>query len=172
MTYKIDTCHYLMGLLDRTRSLGDQKLAQSPNDLWKAMKKPFLWEILMSSLISKPSLLWGGQLWHSLKDGGEIIGRSMRSLSTPWVLKERSLSVHWAFPEHSLRDRFPCRSLRDCFGLCQNFEETVVTMDDHLQITERSWRLLGTLWKIVERSSHFVIAQRSLEDRYPCVKGV
>ena len=48
---------------------------------------------------------------------------------------ERLLKDHWEIDEiieRSLRDHW--RSLRDCFGLSQNFEETVATVE----ITGRS----------------------------------
>ena len=69
---------------------------------------------------------------------------------------ERSLRDHWEIGEIiecSLRDRFPWRSLRDCFGLSQNLEETMATME----ITGQS---LTDQWKIL------AIARRSLKDRW------
>ena len=67
---------------------------------------------------------WVVQTWQFIDGCWEIIGRLMRSLSC-------SLSIRWSFIEHSLSigDRFPWRSLRDCFGLNQNFEEIVSTVE-------------------------------------------
>ena len=158
--------------LHRTRSLGDQKLAQSLNDLSKATKKRFLREILVRSLISQPSLLHGWKNWRSLTDHWETTGRFMRSLSAHWALLKCSLSirwvslsVRWAFIEFSLRDRFPWRSLRDCFGLRQNFEETMATIEitgwsltDHWQIlviTGRSLKDRWEIWPFLHRSTIF-----------------
>ena len=88
----------------------------------------------------------------------KIIGRLKRSLRSPW-----------AFVERSLRDCFPWRSLRDCFGQSQNFQVI-------LEIIGKSLRDLGNHWAFFERLVRdlaiFLIAQRSLNDCHPCVKGV
>ena len=124
--------------------LSDNKLARSLNNLLKAMKKLILWEILVHSLISQPSLLWGGHIWCSLKDRWEIIGRLMTSLNAPW-----------AFIESSLRNHFRWQSLRDSFGLSQNFADTAVTVEitgqsltDHWEILAITGRSLKDHWEI------------------------
>ena len=135
--------------------LSNTKLAWSLDDLWKAMKKPFLVEILVHSVFSQPSLLRGGQIWHSLKDHWEIIGRSMRLLSAYWTLIECSLSVCWAFVERLL-------------SICWE----IAFLGDHWEILSIAGRSLGALWQITQRSGHFFIMQHSLTDRDPWVKGV
>ena len=73
------------------------------------------------------------------------------SLRIHWAFIERSLSIHWTFIEYSLKDCFPWRSLRNCFGLSQNFEETMATVE----VTRQS---LTDYWEIL------AIAGRSLKD--------
>ena len=100
-----------------------------------------------------------------------------RSLRDHWEIDEiveSSLSIHWAFVEQSLRDRFHWWSLRDCFGLSQNFEETVATMEVIGRSLTNHWEILAIAGcslkdSFVERSGHFFIV---LSDRHPCVKGV
>ena len=87
---------------------------------------------------------------------------------------ERSLRDHWAIAEIVEK----VASLGDHWEIVLDWVKTLRrpwqpwrSLDDHWQIIEGSWQLLGALWKIVERSSHFFIAQRSLNDRHLCVKG-
>ena len=159
---------YLGALYTGRRVLGDHWVIKNWPDFSKAIKKPFLCEILVCPLISQPFLLWGGKIWRSLKDRWEIIGRS---LSATWAFVEHSLSVHWATVERSMRDRFPWRSLRlfwtesKLWGDCGDHW-------DHWTIIDRSGQSLNTLWKIIERSGHFFNVQWSLMDHHLCVKGV
>ena len=81
-------CHFLRGPLHRTEIVGwplsDKQLARS----LKSNEK-----ILVHSLISQPSLLLGGHIWHSLKDRWEIDEIVERSLSVRWEIT--SLGNHW-----------------------------------------------------------------------------
>ena len=133
----------LHGMEIAERPLSSQKLARSLNNLSKAMKKLFLWEILVYSLISQPSLLSSGKFGHterSLRDNWEID-----------EIVERSLSVHWEIA-----------FLGDHWEIVLEWVKTL----------RRPWRSLGDHWQIINRSGHFFIAQRSLNDRNPCIKGV
>ena len=133
--------------------LSDRKLARSLNDLSKQWKKSFLWEILVCSLITQPSLLWGGKIWHSLKGRWEIIGRSMRSLSAPWVLLEHSLGIHWAFVERSL----PLAVIEGLFWTGSKLWGDYGNCGDYSMIINRSLKDLGDCR---------VTAGRSLKDRW------
>ena len=67
--------------------LSDQKLAQSLNDLSKATKMQFLWEIIVRSLISQPSL----------RRSGKELAFIEKSLRDHWEINEtveHSLSIH------------------------------------------------------------------------------
>ena len=82
----------------------------------------------------------------------KITERSLGDRWDHWVLVECSLSIQSAFIQHSLRDHFPWRPLRDYFGLSQYFKETMVTV-------EIIWRSLTDHWEIL------AISGSSFKDR-------
>ena len=113
---------------------------------------------------------------RSLKDHWEIIGRSMRLLNAPWALVEPSLNVCWVFIEKSL----PLPIIQRLFRTESKLWGDHGDRGDHWMIIdksfiERSWWSLGDRWALFERTLRdlaiFFIAQPSLNDRHPCVKG-
>ena len=66
---------------------------------------------------------------RSLGDRWDYWALLEHSLSAPWAFVEHSSSICWAFIECSLRDCFCWRSLRDYFGLNQNFKETMAVVE-------------------------------------------
>ena len=131
------TCHlwtiYCSCDHNRTEIIGwplsDQNLAGLSKISQKQWKSCFcgrsLWAswslIHLSYRVGKFGVHWN----RSVKACWEIIGRSMRLSNT----LEHLLSIRWAFVEHSLRGCFPWWSLRDCFGLSQNFTVIMVTVE-------------------------------------------
>lgn len=104
----------------------------------KSLNERSISQAVFDQMLSSPSLshlcLWSGQKWHSLI--AEIIGRSTGLLSVCWEIA--SLGNHWEI----ILDRV----------------KTLRRQWTTVEINGRLWLLVGTHWKIVERSGHFFIA--------------
>ena len=151
------------------RPLSDRILARSLNDLSKAMKKSFLCEILVRSLISQPSLLQGVNIWINWKIPERSLGQGWghwalleSSLSVYWVFIEHSLSICWAFAERLLSVRWafverllPLVIIERLFWTESNFEETMMMVEitgwsltDHWEILAIAACPLKGRWEI------------------------
>ena len=158
------TCYCLLGAIERLNII-----TISQRSLKSMKQKHFCVRYLCVRWSLSHLSCW--QIWSSMKEYWEIITRSMRSWSTPWVFSELSLNIHWAFVEHRLNVDWEIASLGDHWEMVLDWVKTLQrpwrSMDGHWEIIERSRRTLGTLWKIVERSGHFSIAQESLKRALP-----
>ena len=100
----------------------------------------------------------------------KITHRTLRDGWDRWAFIERSLRDRGEIVERSLRDHFPSEIVLDWVKTLRRPWWQRRSLRDHWEILTISGRSLGALWKIVERSGHCFIAQRSLNDRHPCVK--
>ena len=143
---------HLRGHLHRTEIIGRSKIDLISQWSLRSNENISVWD--HCALINPSSINPSG--WKTVA----FIERSLRDY---WEIDEIIdcwMSVYWAFIEDLLRDHFPWWALRDCFGLSQNLRRPWWwwrSLDGHWQIIEITWRLLGALWKIVERSGHFFI---------------